>query len=252
MADVEPLFPLRLTPFEYYFLVEDVPECPQHFFIRIDCRGTLDRRAFAAAYAIAHQRHPLLSAQIQYDRRGWPMWTAGEPAPICWHDSCETPGISASAVETRPRVQVRVAEGAGETRLSFVFDHVATDGMGGFQFIADLMVAYAQQCGCADAVSNRWRPVAVELLRSRDRQTLFSRKFRPIDLLRWPRQALPLLLRRAAVLSDHGQGVACGSPTTTAGEFLVHTLSEQDSAALAKIARSGRCACTICCCVITS
>src|SRR5262245_1909121 len=80
------LFPLRFTPFELYFWLERRPDYPPVFLIRLECCGMLDRGAFEQAFLMAHARHPLLSARIELDHRGRPMWRAGEPPPIEWLD----------------------------------------------------------------------------------------------------------------------------------------------------------------------
>src|SRR6185369_5060351 len=111
---------------------------------------------------------------------------------------------------------------------SFAFDHVATDGMGGFQFISDLMVAYTHLCS-DDAGPPKWRPLDADLLRQRGRHTLFGRNIRLIDLVRLPRVSVPLMFRRVAVVSDRRKHEsAIGSRPTPPANYLVHTLSEQE------------------------
>jgi hypothetical protein len=235
-APALPLFPQRFTPFEYYFLIEQVARYPQVFYIRLDCRGPLDREALSQAYQLALGRHPLLSARIEYDHRGWPMWLPSVAPPICWNDLQPTAESSSNASTLTSRLLARAIVDGDETQLSFMFDHVATDGMGGFQFISDLMVAYAHILS-DDAGPPKWRVLDSELLRQRGRHTLFGRTIRLVDLLRLPRVTLPLLFRRVAVVSDRGKYGNAGVEQTPPPDFLIHTLSEQESTALSLVAR---------------
>jgi hypothetical protein len=234
------VFPQRFTPFEYYFWLEHLPEYPQLFYIRLDCRGPFDREAFVKAYELAHQRHPFLSARIEYDRRGWPHWTAGTPVPIVWGDQLSWRQAGLTNTDNSPRALARVVQNGDDTTLSFAFDHIAVDGMGGFQFITDLMVAYAHLCS-GEAGVPAWRRVDAQLLGQRGRHTLLGRNFRPVDLWRLPQSAVPLMVRRAAVLSDRGEQAATSDSVehevSVGSEFLVHTLSEEETAALADVAR---------------
>lgn len=235
------VFPQRFTPFEYYFWLEHLPEYPQVFYIRLDCRGSLDRETFVKAYEQAHGRHPFLSTRIEYDRRGWPSWNAGTPVPVLWGDLVSWHQAGMTCGDNSPRVLARVAQQDDEVTISFAFDHVAVDGMGGFQFIADLMVAYAH-LGSGETGPPPWRRIDAKLLAERGRHTLLGRNLRLVDLWRWPQSAVPLMVRRAAVLSDRGQAAdaktdAAEQDVRVGSEFLVHTLSEEETTRLADIAR---------------
>jgi len=237
LAPAEPYFSHPFTPFEFYFQVEHLPDYPQVFHIQLDCRGQVDREAFVRAYQLAHQRHPLLSADIESDRRGWPKWTPGEAAPVLWGNatSWSEAGLNCSA--SSPRVVARVIEDGDETALRFTFDHIAVDGMGGFQFISDLLVAYAHLLSGQEGPPE-WRRLDPALLKERGRHTLFSRKLRPIDLARLPRVSMPLMMRKAALVSDQPRPEVCGKDVDPSAEFLVHTLTQEQTAGLSRVARA--------------
>ena len=97
------------------------------------------------------------------------------------------------------QLQVRV-EG-NRTKLLFAFPHVAVDGLGAFQFVADLFVAYAHACA-GDVGPPPWRWLDRERLRDRDGHQLFNRKLKLIDLFRMAEVHLPLSLRQAAQVSE--------------------------------------------------
>ncbi|HUE12569.1 MAG TPA: hypothetical protein VMR25_00270, partial [Planctomycetaceae bacterium] len=209
---------------------------PSVFPIRLECRGRFDREAFERAFKLAHERHPFLSARIDRDRKGWPIWVAGDPAPICWtNDSASSNGELAPSTPPA-RLQAYVGQDADKTVLSFVFHHVAVDGMGAFQFVSDLMVAYAHECS-GDAGPPPWRLLNRELLRDRDGHTLLNRRIKLIDLIRAARLSLRLQFRRPAVVSEHDKRPPAGDHAGSALDFLIHTLTEHETAELARVAR---------------
>jgi NRPS condensation-like uncharacterized protein len=233
---VMPTFPLRLTPFEYYYLLEDRPDYPSVFCVRLECRGALDRQAFERAFQIAHARHPLLSARLQRDRDGWPMWVSGDVDPIVWNGAGAAPRQEFLGQTLAPRLQLSVIQTGDRTTFDFLFHHVAVDGLGGFHFINDLMVAYHHAC-TGDQAQLTLGTLDPQLLRIRNEHTLFNRGFRWIDLIRYPRVAVPLLFQRVALLSQRENAPSTTAQLRLPTEFLTHTLTEQETAQLTSIAR---------------
>src|SRR5262245_7258390 len=135
------IFPLPFSPFEFYFLVDERPDYPSVFPIKLEWTGTLDRSALELAYQQAHARHPLLSARIAYDRTNWPQWVAGEPAPISWCGP-NSPGAEPFSIHSFGAVRLYVSSHGGRTVMDFVFHHAAVDGLGAFQFLKDFLIAY--------------------------------------------------------------------------------------------------------------
>jgi hypothetical protein len=227
------LFPLRFTPFEYYYLLEDKPDYPSAFPVQLESRGPIDRDVLAWAFRLTHARHPFLAAGIEHEH-GWPNWIAGTAPAICWSDDSNGAAAVSSATASSNGLQMSVRQEGDKTAWDFLFHHVAVDGMGAFQFIADLFVAYAHGCS-GDAGSPPWRRVEPERLRTRDGHKLFQGKFKLRDLVRMAKVTLPLNLRRAAVVSDHGS-----QPAHTAREVvpndLVHYLTEDETAELSRVA----------------
>jgi hypothetical protein len=231
------LFPQRLTPFEFYFLLEDRPGYPSVFPIRLECRGPIDRKAFERAFQLAHARHPFLSARIEHQGRRWPTWTAGEPSLIRWTDHPDLPHEDAVVPDLSAGLQTEVSHDGDRTAMSFLFPHIATDGMGAFQFITDLMVAYAHDCA-GDVGPPPWRPLDPELLRDRDGHHLFNRRIRVVDLIRVAKVMVPLLIRRAAVISDHDRRQAAEPNEISDQDFVLHSLTEEETARLSRVARN--------------
>ena len=82
------LFPMPLTPFEYYYWCDDRPDYPTTFPVELTFSGVLEHEAFCRALATVVARHPLLAARVQQDGRAGPQWVAGDgqPPALDWAD----------------------------------------------------------------------------------------------------------------------------------------------------------------------
>ncbi len=236
------VFPLPLTPFEYYYLLEDRCDYPAVFEIHLVCRGRLNRAAFAQAYQVAHARHPLLSARLEKAANGWPQWVAGDRQPIRWNPDAPPPREVFDGVPVSPRLTVSVNESGDDDigqhcRIVFNFHHVAVDGMGGFLFITDLMLAYAHYSG-GEPGEPALRMLKPALLRERNEHTLFRRGFALSDLPGLARVSVPLLLQRVARVEARGTPGAVSTPAEEPCKFLIHTLEADATAELSSVAQS--------------
>ena len=149
------LFPLRLTPFEEYMLMDDLPAYPMAGFLRLRFSGRFDRTALECAQREAFRRHPLLLATAH---RGWLgrwYWRADHegPEPIGWlgRPGDDTYPLVPDRIDlmAQPGVRLLVAEDEQSSDLIMHLHHAACDGLGGMQFFEDLLVAYAQKLGVA-------------------------------------------------------------------------------------------------------
>jgi len=235
-SSTDRLFPLPFTPFEFYYLLEDRPEYASSFPITLECRGPLDREAFARAFQLTHERHPFLAARIEYDERGWPQWAAGSPPPITWGPATILHNDELSSSDAKSAgLQMTVRQRGDRTAWEFVFHHVAVDGLGAFQFIMDLFLAYAH-LSQAQQGPLPWRRIDRERLRDRDGHRLFKDHIHLRDLARLIKVTLPINLRRAAVVSNHGQAPEVIPAGGNQPDDLVHHLTAEETAELSRIA----------------
>jgi hypothetical protein len=142
-------FPLSLVPFEEYMLAEDTPRYPRVFFIELEFSGELCREALEAAWQGTLARHPMVNSLIARQPGGW-RWTgtSDRPPAISWLDSAAPLTFSRGEMidlirEPGLRMWVRVGENRSQWILEF--HHACVDGVGGFQFVADLMASYARE-----------------------------------------------------------------------------------------------------------
>ncbi|HVU86149.1 MAG TPA: hypothetical protein VHD36_02435 [Pirellulales bacterium] len=225
---------MPFTPFEYYYLLEDRPEYASTFPVRLQSRGMLDRAAFSQAFTLTVQRHPFLMARIEYDRRDWPRWAAGDPPPIHWAKLPADPHASAFSRAACSGLQMTIGQAGDLIDWEFVFHHVAVDGLGAFQFIMDLFLAY-DHLSLGSAGPLPWRKVDAARLRDRDGHQLFKQRLRLKDLFRLLRVTLPLNVQKAAIVSNHDHDPTTGEPSH-APDDLVHHLSEHETSELSRIA----------------
>lgn len=167
------LFPLPLTPFEYYYWSDDRPEYPTTFPIDLSFAGRLDQGAFLTALGQAHQRHPLLGALIDGDNSK-PHWVlSGQPAPsVDWAvHSVPISHPDGEYIDLRSHVGLRVwvRTSASATRVLLQFHHACCDGLAAIRFIEDLLLFYgAAVSGDPEA----HQPIELDVERLRERGTL--------------------------------------------------------------------------------
>jgi hypothetical protein len=167
------LFPLPLTPLEYYYLCDNRPDYPTAFPAQLQFSGRLDRDAFERALARVLGRHPLLTARVGRLPSGTPAWVEGPagPPPVDWarqREPIRHPDGPAIDLAAAPGLRVWVREGDGASRLFLQFHHACCDGLAAMQFMDELLIAYHVQiegprCGLS------LRPLRPDRLRDRGR-----------------------------------------------------------------------------------
>jgi len=189
-----PLFPLSLAPFERYMLADDDANYPTQFFCRLHFHGRIEQGPLETAFQVALARHPLLTALVRDSGKGRLDWVAAADRlpKINWIHEEPTESLPTAGhldIRVTPGVQLSVVLGKDRSDLVAQFQHVACDGVAGFDFLGDLLVAYAN----LTAVGNRCRlkPLDPHLLRQRATFGLTIGKL----LKRLPRDVAALLLR---------------------------------------------------------
>lgn len=176
------LFPMGLTAFEEYMLVDGRPAYPMDGFMRLSFSGRFDADGLSSALAVAMQRHPLLAARVRRGRRGrWEWFLAPDgPPPIRWLS--EPPGEAYPPVSqpidltAESGVRLLVVEGPGHSDLVLHIHHACCDGLGAYQFATELLVAYSQAVGAP--LTRPWEPLrGMENLRKRGSLGITAKRF---------------------------------------------------------------------------
>jgi hypothetical protein len=167
--DLSHLFPLPLTPFEWFMLLEDRPQWPMTFCVQLNFRGSLDRKAFETAVRQTVARHPLLRSRVEFVRRV-PQWV---PAPesqteVTWlseedHRIADT--IGSLDISRTSGLRVMASNGTEYSHVWLHVHHACCDGQAARRFIVDLMTGYAR--ACSSQSPPEWDQLDYESLRTR-------------------------------------------------------------------------------------
>ena len=166
------LFPLRLSPFERYMLQDDSRSYPMSFVLIVNLTGNLVREAFEQAMLFAVKRHPLLMSLVGRIPGNGLCWIPlANPVPeIDWREEAHPPQdrVQERINLTREAgVRARVDRINESADVLFEFHHACTDGLGGIQFIGDLLARYAQLTAPEGAELPEMEEVHVDRLRLR-------------------------------------------------------------------------------------
>ncbi len=142
------IFPLRLSAFEEYMLGDDRSAYPMNCFVRLKFNGLLDRERFEMALQTAANRHALLSSVVRTSGRRQFHWvpTKNKAPEVRW---LEHPNPSDFPTATHLNVQhqtglvCHVISNVDSFHFIMQFHHSCCDAAGGFQFLEDLLMVYA-------------------------------------------------------------------------------------------------------------
>jgi NRPS condensation-like uncharacterized protein len=135
---------------EEFLYWEDRPAYPWSCFIYLKFSGVLDQKAFEAAVNAVIARHPLFSAKV--DKKPWRrMRWAGVDIPqprVKWELSPideNIPPAERLDLDCEIGIRFHVRNDGVNSDLTIQFHHSCCDGAGIFQFIKELLIAYAAE-----------------------------------------------------------------------------------------------------------
>ena len=151
------IFPLMMTPFEYYMWTDHRPEYPMVVVGRLDFDGEIDRDAFENAVREMAERHPLTRCIVDPTTEPLPTWklTNGQFPEIHWEEMESFEAFSDREdlipiwidLSQEPGLKFRVLRGGGRSAILFYMHHSVSDGLGLFQMLGDLLAIYARRFG---------------------------------------------------------------------------------------------------------
>lgn len=233
-------FHLRLTPSEEYMLHDDRPTHPMSIWMRLRLRGRMDAQRLERALAAGVQRHPLLGCLVNSRGPGqhyWELQPANQPT-IASHTAAPGEYPTASAINLAREVGLRtwLRQAAEESEIFWQFHHTAVDGMGAFQFVADVLKHYAGD----DSVPSSSVADSVATLQGRNQFGLTTWKL----LKMAPAQATGLLgareflSHRPVPLTPHDGQLAAENPHEILPTALSASLTTEETTRLRQAARS--------------
>ncbi len=219
-ASTAALFPLTMTPFEYYYWLDDTPDHPKMFPFEMHFSGQLDQAAFASALEQVRAQHPLFCALVD-DGSRIPQWIdAGTRTPtIDWADeSVPITHPQGEAIDLRRDLGLRVwvRTGPQSARVVWHVHHACADGVGILAFLRDFLTCYAANA-TGEKLDSATIARSAEQLRQRGRfaaaepQSLRTalRDIAVLVGLWWP-----ILFRRTAVLASRRKPDTSPPPET--------------------------------------
>lgn len=152
-------------------LLDDRADYPMTFPIESTFRGRFRPADLRQALTETLRRHPLVNARVEAKRGAEPVWVPLEDATpqIDWAEAGVALRADAEVIDLsrEPGLKVWVRESGETSTLGLIFHHCACDGIGGLQFLGDLLAHYAQHVSGAGAA--KLLDLDPKLLLSRDR-----------------------------------------------------------------------------------
>ncbi len=141
---------LPLTHFEELMLCQNSEAYPCSCFIRLEFDGELRHTEFTTAATIALARHPLLNAKVKRVKKRL-VWEVEDDATpkIHWNLASPSDGSRVKHIdlEQETGLELFVQSSTERSELLVHWHHACCDGLGIFQFIHDLLIAYANEAG---------------------------------------------------------------------------------------------------------
>lgn len=174
------VFPLALTSVERLHLAESAGRYPNDICCHLRISGPIDRERLDQALVHTLARHPLVSAKLnrQGRRSEWTWSSAAEFSQVYWSTSDSSNDAPPIDLDVGRNVVVRAVadEASGSTRLWIRSHHAVCDGVGGIQFVNDMLQIYDNlvRGRAASAGLHRTDPAT---LRNRNHLRLLGRRY---------------------------------------------------------------------------
>lgn len=217
---VAALFPLPLTTFEKYMLLDDRPDYPMVFAFQLRLSGEIRRSTFESSLEEALSLHPLLCVLVDRSARSGPVWRLAkrQRPTVDWDVLGAAIGSTRGEridLDSEVGLRVWVRQGAGAAEVTLQFHHACCDGIGALGFVGHLLALYgahtasAGRCPILDscnpaALAKRGQFAAATAARGGSRARVVWAGVR--DGVRW-------LRRRPAILGSNAAN-SQGSPAS--------------------------------------
>ncbi|MFO0999182.1 MAG: wax ester/triacylglycerol synthase family O-acyltransferase [Planctomycetaceae bacterium] len=170
------MFPLPLSDFEYYMLLDDRPSHPMVFVMVVDVRGTLLEPPFRESLQDLIQAHPLLNCRVEnLARLGW-CWipVESQQSPLEWESvtadavSKFVPHVRAIDIHKSHGIEVLVKAADSAARIVIWLHHACCDGIASLQLVGELLARYGQKTAGPDTKPPEFTPVDPRKLLQRE------------------------------------------------------------------------------------
>ena len=170
------VFPLPLSDFEYYMLLDDRPTHPMVFVMVVDVGGALHEASLRESLSQLIQSHPLLNCRVEKRAQaGW-CWVpfSTQPSVLNWENVTAdavrefVPAVRSLDIHSSPGIHLHVKAAESAARIVLWLHHACCDGIAALQLVGELMARYGQQTAEPGAKQPEFPPVDVHKLRERE------------------------------------------------------------------------------------
>lgn len=147
------MFPLPLSDFEYYMLLDDRPSHPMVFVMVVDISGSLQEHTFRESVTELLHAHPLLTCRVEKLRgRGWCWVPSLEYSPVVeWTVVSDelakpfVPSVRRLDVCSKSGIHIEVRASTTAARIAISLHHACCDGLAALQLVGELLARYGQK-----------------------------------------------------------------------------------------------------------
>ena len=248
-SPVNAVFPLPLSDFEYYMLLDDRPSHPMVFVMVVDVSGSLRENAFQESVKELLQSHPLLNCRVEKCAdKGW-CWIPlpAHPSVVEWTNAADdavksfVPTVRGIDVRSKPGLHVDVVAGQTAARIALSLHHACCDGLAALQLVGELLARYGQKTAAPGEKVPEFQPADSDKLLQRENyetgEAAAQRQKRSLGRIvgKVARLLLrsPVMLAGSADLLRHsGPPAATSHSATHAGEEISQRQQKQSHAAI--------------------
>jgi NRPS condensation-like uncharacterized protein len=142
------LFPLPLTPFEHYMVIDDSPSQPMIESAQAYFHAPLDLVKLDQALSKALLRNPMLACRLRPKAKSWEWVYDPDWKPVVRSFAEEPPIVDGQLVpmdlHKEPGLRVWHDQRGNDVRLYFQIHHACADGIGVRRYIIDVLFIYAR------------------------------------------------------------------------------------------------------------
>lgn len=170
------LFPLPLSDFEYYMVLDDRPSHPMVFVMVVDVSGCLMEAQFRQSLRELLDSHPLLNCRVEKQAEsGWCWIPLSTPQSVLeWEQvaadvgSAFVPVVRTLDIRSSSGIRLQVKTTGSAARIAMWLHHACCDGLAALQLVGELLARYGQKTAEAGAKQPEFAEVDVRKLRERE------------------------------------------------------------------------------------
>lgn len=236
------VFPLPLTTFEHYMLLDDRPDYPMTYVVRLFFSGVVQREPFASALSETLQCHPLFCALTTRGKHGRPCWVlsaASEPT-VTWNatEASIDAGLNQPLnLTSQCGLRIWISEDANSSQATFQIHHACCDGIGAVRFLSQLLATYGLHATPNTGPAPQRVGMPSELLKRDCRAVLQGRGNRVGECWSNIVDAAFWCTRQATVLQGSNTAEPSSSEPLPCLGMQQHVFAQSETTALAETAR---------------